>query len=204
MHFLSRAIEVNWKLIIFVALVSFGAYQHFSQQPVLHGNGIIASQQPMQISTEDGEIMLNGYKITPLESFQIEARVLATKSYFIGREADVSPVDLALGWGKMSDEAILKDIKISQSNRFYYWRVEEFPIPRREIETHSANMHMIPANAQIEKILKDIRPGQIVKLSGDLVQVNASDGWHWKSSLTREDTGNGACEVIYVKTLSVT
>ncbi len=195
---------MNWKLIFFVALISFGAYQHFSQQPISHDNGIVASQQPTQISTNSAEITLNGYKITPLESFQIEARVLAAEHYSLGREADLSPVDLALGWGKMSDEAILKDIKISQSNRFYYWRVEEFPIPRREIETQSANMHMIPADAQIEKILKSIRPGQIVRLSGDLVQVNASDGWHWKSSLTREDTGNGACEIIYVKTISVT
>jgi hypothetical protein len=195
---------VNWKLLIFLALIGFGAYQHFSQQPISHGDGVIAGQQPMQISTNNGEFLLNGYKITPLESFQIEARVLAAEHYSLGREADLSPVDLALGWGKMSDETILKDIKISQSNRFYYWRVDEFPIPRREIETQSANMHMIPADAQIEETLKSIRPGQIVKLSGDLVQVNASDGWHWKSSLTREDTGAGACEIIYVKTISVT
>jgi hypothetical protein len=194
---------VNWKLIIFVALVGFGAFKHFSQQPVLHGNGIIASQQPIQVSSNSGETILNGYKITPLESFKIEARVLAAEHYSFGREADVSPVDLALGWGSMSDEAVLSKIKISQSNRFYYWHVDEFPIPRREIETQSANMHMIPADAQIEKTLKSIRPGQIVKLSGDLVQVNASDGWYWKSSLTREDTGAGACEVIYVKSVIV-
>lgn len=184
-------------------LISYGAYQHFSDQPVVRGNGVIASQQPTQISTGGVNFNLNGYTITPLESFQIEARVLAAEQYSLGREADLSPVDLALGWGAMSDEAILKDIKISQSNRFYYWRVDEFPIPRREIETQSANMHMIPADPQIEKTLKSIRPGQIVKLSGELVQVNASDGWHWKSSLTREDTGAGACEIIYVKSLTV-
>ncbi len=170
----------------------------------MHGNGVIANQQPTQHSTSQNSFTLNGYNITPLEAFEIEARVLATEQYSLGREADLSPVDLALGWGKMSDETILKDIKISQSNRFYYWRVDEFPIPRREIETQSANMHMIPADAQIEKVLKSIRPGQIVKLSGDLVQVNASDGWRWKSSLSREDTGAGACEIIYVKTISVT
>jgi hypothetical protein len=194
---------VNWKFVIFVALISYGAYQHFSHQPISHGNGIIAGQQPTQVSTNSTNFDFNGYKITPLEAFEIEARVLAAEQYSLGREADLSPVDLALGWGKMSDETILKDIKISQSNRFYYWRVDEFPIPRREIETQSANMHMIPADAQIEKVLKSIRPGQIVKLSGDLVQVNASDGWHWKSSLTREDTGMGACEIIYVKSLAV-
>ena len=37
------------------------------------------------------------------------------------RESDLAPVDLALGWGRMSDEAILKDIQISQSGRFYFW-----------------------------------------------------------------------------------
>ncbi len=194
---------MNWKLFIFLALISYGAYQHFSHQPVVHGDGVIASQQPAQYSTSHTSFTLNGYNITPLEAFEIEARVLATEQYSLGREADLSPVDLALGWGKMSDETILKDIKISQSNRFYYWRVDEFPIPRREIETQSANMHMIPADDQIDKLLKSIRPGQIVKLSGDLVQVNASDGWRWKSSLTREDTGNGACEIIYVKSLTV-
>jgi hypothetical protein len=62
---------------------------------------------------------------------------------------------------------------------------------------------MIPADGAIESTLKSIRPGQVVKISGYLVQANASDGWHWKSSLTREDTGSGACEVVYVKALLI-
>jgi hypothetical protein len=194
---------VNWKFIFIATLVSYGAYQHFSHRPVTHGNGVIASQQPTQNSTSHTDFQLNGYSITPLKSFEIEARVLSSKSYSVGREAELSPVDLALGWGPMSDEVILNKVDISQSHRFYYWHVDEFPIPRREIETHSANMHMIPADDRIEKMLKSVRPGEVVKLSGYLVQVNASDGWHWKSSLTREDTGNGACEVVYVKELVV-
>jgi len=194
---------VNWKLILFVLLISYGAYQHFSHRPVIHGNGIIASQQPVQNSTNSSNFKLNGYTITPLESFEIEARVLSTEHYSFDREADLAPVDLALGWGKMSDEAILKDIKISQSNRFYFWHVNEFPIPRREIETNSANMHMIPADSIIEKVLEGIKAGQRVKLSGYLVQADSSDGWHWKSSLSREDTGNGSCELVYVKSAIV-
>jgi hypothetical protein len=194
---------VNWKFILLVSLISYGAYQHFSNRPITHGNGVVANFQPVQNAINQSNFNAKGYTITPLESFEIEARVLSTKDYTFGREADLSPVDLALGWGKMSDEAILKDIKISQSNRFYYWHVDEFPIPRREIELQSANMHMIPADDAIEDTLKSIRSGQIVKISGYLVQINAGDGWHWKSSLTREDTGNGACEVVYVKALLV-
>ena len=198
---------MNWKLIAFIALVSYGCYQHFSQQPVSRGAGVVAtqqpSQQPMQNSSDKQAFNHNGYQITPLEDFSIEARVLAAKDYNFGREADLSPVDLALGWGSMSDEAVLKDIKISQSNRFYFWRVESFPIPRKDIETQSANMHMIPADSQVERTLKSVRPGQVVKLTGYLIEAKADDGWRWKSSLTRNDTGNGACEVVFVKTLSV-
>ena len=194
---------MNWKLILFVALISYGGYQHFSNRVVVRGNGVIAGQQPIQAASNQQVFTHKGYIITPLETFSIEARVLAAKDYTFGREADLSPVDLALGWGSMSDEAILKDVKITQSNRFYYWRVDAFPLPRREIETQSANMHMVPATSQIEQTLKAVKPGKVVKLTGYLIEAKAEDGWRWKSSLTREDTGAGACEIIFVNSLSV-
>ncbi len=194
---------MNWKLIFLVALIGYGAYHHFSNRPIMHGNGVIASAQPQQQSTNQAKLTLNDYTITPLQAFEIEARVLSAEHYSIGRAADLVPVDLALGWGPMSDEAVLSKIDISQGNRFYYWHVDAYPIPREQIESNSANMHMIPADSTIEKTLKSIRAGQVVKLSGYLVEVNAADGWHWRSSLSRTDTGSGACELVYVKALSV-
>lgn len=194
---------MNWKLLLFIALIAYGAYQHYHQRPVVHGDGVVASQLPTQTNTSNSPFAFNDYTITPLQSFNIEARVLSTEHYRFDRGADLAPVDLALGWGRMSDEAILKDIEISQSGRFYFWRVKEFPIPRKEIQTHSANMHMVPANPHIEKILKAIKPGQVVHIQGDLIRADAADGWHWKSSLTRNDTGGGACELVYVKQVFV-
>ena len=194
---------MNWKLIIVIIMVGFGAYHHFSNRPIMHGNGVIASAQPRQYSTSQASLTLKDYAIIPLQSFEIEARVLSVEHYSFGREADLAPVDLTLGWGPMSDEVVLSKIEISQSNRFYHWHVDAFPIPREQIESNSANMHMIPATSTIEKTLKSIRPGQVVKLSGYLVEVNAADGWHWRSSLSRTDTGNGACELVFVKALAV-
>ena len=194
---------MKWKLLIVTIIVSYGAFNHFSNRAILHGNGVIAGGKPHQDATHQANLTLNNYTITPLESFEIEARVLSAEHYAFGREADLAPVDLALGWGAMSDEAVLSKIKISQSNRFYYWHDDAFPIARAQIESNSANMHMIPATSATEKTLESIRPGQIVKLSGYLVEVKAADGWHWRSSLSRTDTGSGACELVYVKALSV-
>ncbi|VXB66562.1 conserved hypothetical protein [Pseudomonas sp. 8AS] len=145
---------------------------------------------------------LAGHTITPLEPFQLEARVLGREDYRFDRGAQVSPTDLALGWGPMADPQVLARIAISQGNRWYRWRVEEFPIPRREIETHSANMHLIPANAAVADALAAVRPGQRIALRGQLVEVKGDDGFRWLSSRTREDTGDGACELIWVEQLS--
>ena len=141
--------------------------------------------------------------LQPLAKFSLIARVLSRDDYHFDAESDISPTDLAFGWGRMSDSAILRSIDISQGGRFYHWQVRDFPIPRREIETHSANMHMIPADASVERALKRVRIGDVVTLDGYLVEADKPNGWKWRSSLTREDTGNGACELIYVRELSM-
>jgi hypothetical protein len=64
-------------------------------------------------------------------------------------------------------------------------------------------MHMIPADDEIERQLKSIRPGNMVHVKGFLVEATTKEGWRWKSSLTRADTGGGACELILVESLYV-
>ncbi len=129
--------------------------------------------------------------------------MLAREDYSLGRERDLSPVDFAFGWQYMSDETALDKIDISQSGRWYRWHVEEFPIPRQAIETQSANMHLIPADDLVEDLIDQAKQGQIVELSGYLICADADDGWYWQSSLTRNDTGAHACEVIYVERFQI-
>ncbi len=102
----------------------------------------------------------------------------------------------------MSDSKVLNKLDISQSGRFYWYRwSNQPPIPHQEIINSSANMHMIPSNLEIAKKLKQVKKDDQVTISGWLVHASDLKGngtYNWKSSTTREDTGNGACEVIYV------
>jgi hypothetical protein len=191
----------RWLLIIlFVA----GAWHGWQGRVASHSPGEVAPLDPQQRGVgSDPDISRNGYRIEALARFDIEARVLSKETYRVDREADLAPVDLALGWGPMSDSAVLDKIRISQGNRFYFWQVDEFPIPREDIVSHSANMHMIPASPAIEDRLKAVREGQVVSLSGYLVEATASDGWRWRSSLTRSDSGAGACELVWVEEVTV-
>jgi hypothetical protein len=189
------------KLKLFIAFFIIW-FLFMRETPVTYGEGVMAPTTPIQ-STSDipSPFQHQGYTITPLANFSIEARVLSKEVYSHGIGAELSPVDFALGWGRMSDEKILDQIEISQSGRWYRWRTESFPIPRREIETHSANMHMIPANEEIKEALLDVRVGEIVTIEGYLVQVSGKNSFRWRSSLTRKDTGAHACELVFVKSL---
>jgi len=41
------------------------------------------------------------------------------------------------------------------------------------------------------------------RFEGDLVDVDGSDGFAWRTSLTRTDTGLGACETLYVRAITI-
>lgn len=194
---------MRWGLV-FAGLLAFGAWKYAAERPLDPGPGEVAPDDPRQTEPgRTGTLERKGYALEPLARFEIEARVLAKEIYRADREADLAPVDLALGWGPMSDSRVLERISISQGNRFYYWSVREFPIPERDIVGHSANMHMIPADAAVERRLREIRPGQVVDLSGYLVEATGKDGWRWRSSLSRSDTGFGSCELVWVERVSV-
>ncbi|ATZ66538.1 MULTISPECIES: hypothetical protein [Acinetobacter] len=145
------------------------------------------------------QVTAQGVQIVELETYEGAFRVLARKDYHAGRESEFSPIDLAVGWGDMAKPEIYKQVEISQRNRWYYWRVDsEPPIALRQIAVQSANMHLVPATEEVAKQLKQIKKDDLVYLKGALIEIQAPDGWRWRSSLSREDTGSGACELMRV------
>lgn len=163
---------------------------------------MLAPAAPQQVDIAHGARLQRGdVTLATRAHFAITARVLARKHYARDAGASLAPEDLALGWGRMSDTSVLAHIDISQTHRFYYWRVAHYPIPRREIEVSSANMHMIPADDDVRRQLQQLRAGQLLHIEGFLVDASRPDGWHWNTSLTRNDTGSGACELVFVERL---
>ena len=188
-------------LVILLIVAAWLAYNDWRYRPINHPPGVLVPVAPVQQNIEDRpQFQHEAFTMTVRADFDIQARVLSRETYFLGTESDLSPIDLALGWQRMSDQAVVDQIKIRQSGRWYYTRYAlPPPIPEREIIRSSANMHMIPADAGIEKSLKKLRPGDVVRITGHLVDIDHGSGWSWRTSLTRDDTGQGACEIVYVE-----
>ena len=91
------------KKIIFWLLILVACWPIYNRTgQVQLGPGVMAPEAPQQtsISTPVSH-RVNKYEITELAQFEIKAKVLAKKDYQFDRGADISPTDLALGWGNM-------------------------------------------------------------------------------------------------------
>lgn len=166
---------------------------------------VTAGEPPLQsaVPANLGAFKLADADLQPLAGFSVDARVLSRQDYNWGRESTLSPTDLALGWGHMRDDDVLARLDISQASRWYryQWRGEP-PLPPDEIARSSANMHMIPSDHATAVALHGVHVGSRVRISGWLIEATSGDGYRWRSSLTRDDTGAGACEVVYVCSLT--
>ncbi len=191
------------KRLLILALIAAGGW-HYWTRHAANETVMVAPDDPEQVDLVDASPFdYNGYQITPLADFRVKARVLSTASYKEGHESEVSPVDFALGWGPMSVGKVIHALDISQADRRFYWRWQDAPpIPEHDIITHASNMHMIPADDAVAKQLRHVSTDDLVELDGQLVYLKGRD-WEWRSSTSREDTGDGACEVVLVRSIQV-
>ena len=190
-------------LVRFVLLILL--VRQWESRAIEHPPGVLVPEMPLQRDVDQPDtIRVGRYRLTPRADFRIRARVLSRENYYLGDESDLSPVDLALGWGIMSDQAVLDRIDITQGGRWYFTRYEHpAPISDRQIIDHSGNIHIIPADGRIRDKLGDVRVGDLVQVRGQLVDIDRDDGFMWRTSLVRNDTGNGSCEILYAEQLHI-
>lgn len=161
--------------------------------------GVSIHNPPVQAAIDAHPLIkVDDFAISPVADFQLEALILGRRDYHRGTEARLSPIDLALGWGPMAEPDVVDQVSIRQSGRFYYWQVESYPIPRSDIIENSANMHLVPASPEVFAELQRAETDKRIRLRGLLVNIERADGWRWRTSTTRSDSGNGACEIILV------
>jgi hypothetical protein len=68
---------------------------------------------------------------------------------------------------------------------------------------NSANVHIIPKDETIKDKFDNVYSGSLIEMKGYLVEITTADGWRWKSSLKRDDTAGGSCELFWVEDLVV-
>ena len=158
--------------------------------------------------------------ITQFAEYQISGRVVESYDYtgsmagvmkaISGKEYynDISCADVAIAYGPMAltENHKRMDYRMSGSRKILY--AIKDPSLKQDvgdlevIGRYITNNHLIASNSEVEKLIKQIDNGDFVQISGYLVSISWEKGiYHYDltSSLSRDDVGNGACEVILVE-----
>lgn len=194
------------RFIVLIILITLAIYQVWTTRSVSRPQSWILKADPEQniYANPEPPFQFKEALVTKIADYKIKARVLSTERYWLGSMADIAPVDVALGWNEMSKTDVIEKLTISQADRFYFytWKDKDLVDPVVAMR-NSANMHLIPANKYIENRIKALRVGQVVSLLGQLANVQMPGSPMIKSSTTRDDSGPGACEVMWVTSIEI-
>jgi len=201
-----KYIQLFFTCLLMVLVFYFG----FIYEKTPNWQGMPAKQEPVQKEIKNAfPFKFKDFFITPLADYSITGIVISTERYFFDATSSISPIDIAIVWKKMSVADVIKEFKFRHGNRaiIYSTKKDYWPIMENEVKTCISNNHCIPANKEIKKKLFKIGKYDLVKIQGQLVQVEKVGMQPWTSSLSRADGPEwgelAGCEIIYVTDVEI-
>ena len=181
----------------------------------LHAD-LFTEPKQVRVSRPPIDTSVNGvdYRIQPRYSYDMRALVVSLHDsdtwWDYAHKAwndNVNVVDLCVVWGENAQSGIYHYVDFSNDQ----WTCS-FSVKSREAWdaldlTGVANNHMVTDDPVVAKQLRAVRIGDQIRVLGYLVDyttyVKGRELGKRVSSEVRTDTGNGACEVLYIESFDV-
>jgi hypothetical protein len=177
------------------------------------GEVIDLANEPIQTDIARRVLLVNrpdGLTIIPRANYKISGKVLCVRHYAGFDNASTGfPIDLGLAWGDVGKADYSRDVKFYFSNdekanqwlMFHY--KDALPWSEGYFNSHVSNNHICAATQNLYNALISLKKDDLVSLEGFLAESRTADGTSMDTSLSRNDTGAGACESFYVTKLQV-
>ncbi len=126
---------------------------------------------------------------------------------YIHRESNdhLNVNDLCVVWGKNAQSGSYQDLTFSSGQFVCYVQAHSEEAYVAFDPASLSNNHMLSDDKRLAKILRGMRIGDQIHFRGYLAEYSHNHGFafHRGTSTTRLDTGNGACETVYVTDVQV-
>lgn len=206
----------RWLLwVLLAAGVVGGVRWYLHDRGVTHGDGVLAAAEP-ELTVGSSRVEWSdarGVKYRPLGRFAGRVVVVSRTNYSLGEFAHLSPTDLAIVWGPLSDPAEYSQLAFTQmgspfAGRFVFPEIKRGSAlarrPAAEVRDYLlanlTHLHTIAADRDIASRLAGIRPGQVIRFAGTLVEVTAPGGGRYTSSLALNDYD---CEIAWIEEVAL-
>ncbi len=98
--------------VVALVLAAYGGWHWWSNERTVHRPpGIVAPDEPVQVNLEPSpRFDAKGHTFVKRAKFDITARLLRKEIYRIDGSADLASIDLGVGWGPLSDSAMVEGL----------------------------------------------------------------------------------------------
>lgn len=151
------------------------------------------------------------YTVSPVAEYEIWGMVVS--SHYAGSFLDVAHErakdylnikDLCLLWGKNLETGAFRKLKFWNRDFTCYYSWTEPESGRAFSPAHISNNHLITADRSLRRTIRSVRRGDQVHFSGWLAAYGHKGTAAMRgTSTTRNDTGGGACETVYVNQFEI-
>ena len=156
------------------------------------------------------------FKIKKINAYSVSGRVVNVQDY-IGYNAfnRFSPRDFGMAWGLYANKKNTKGVVFfGLHDRFLHTHVFDGSKIQdlggfNKFMLSFSNNHIIPSDKRVRKLMYKVKRDDYIRIDGFLASVyydnnkqNIAHNSLWTSSTIRNDTGNGACEIILVNNIT--
>jgi hypothetical protein len=173
-------------------------------------------QEPAQTSGQipaPFDVVQKGYTYTIYPVFEYELWGLVVSSHYAGSFIDLAHEtwkdylnikDLCIIWGKNLETDAFRRIKFWNRDFTCFYSWADRTVGASFSASFISNNHLITPNPLLRRIIKGVRRGDQVHFRGWLAKYGHKGSAAVRgTSTTRNDTGNGACETVYVTEFEV-
>ncbi|MBN2189816.1 MAG: hypothetical protein JW728_01220 [Candidatus Aureabacteria bacterium] len=202
------------KKILKPVLIAAGAiflYAHFFKAGELPGKGEILPQlyrEPGQVKCSMSPFEVKSGKLTytirPLYDYRLYGMIVSQHrssswwDYYHRVWKDTLNIkDIGVLWGSNLKNEVYKEMKFKSGSWTLYWYYPNAEVRSRFNETHGSNNHLLATDGAVIDAINKARTGDQVYFEGCLAEYSYP-GWSRGTSVSRNDTGSGACEVVFV------
>lgn len=205
------------KLLLTLALVLLGASLWKSEALPPPVELVAALQdEPVQVPVRQAAFTTTTegvtYTVQPLFTYELAGLVVSkhdAKTFwdYLHREwnDNLNVVDLCVIWGNNARNGSYKDIHFSSGQFTCNFSTRSDAAYAAFDQSAISNNHLLTDQPGIAKTLRAVRVGDQIRFRGHLAEYSHQHGmnFHRGTSTVRTDTGNGACETVFVDSVEI-
>jgi hypothetical protein len=148
------------------------------------------------------------YRIAPVADYLITGLVVSRHDSdtwwdWIHKASNdhLNVVDLCMVWGANAADGAYEKMSFSSGQFVCYYNSSDADALKPAYVRALSNNHLLTEDPAVARLLRGMRVGDQVRLRGELAAYSHNAGFAFTrgTSTTREDTGNGACETLFVR-----